>query len=60
MPEIAYLVRAGTDDIQELKDLRGRQVAVMEGDNAEEFLQREDGGITIQTTASFEETLAQL
>ncbi|MCF8105593.1 MAG: transporter substrate-binding domain-containing protein [Desulfohalobiaceae bacterium] len=56
----AIVVRAGTDDIQDLEDLRGRRVAVMEGDNAEEFLRREDRGLEIRTTRTFEEALRQL
>ncbi|MFW5989373.1 MAG: transporter substrate-binding domain-containing protein [Desulfosudaceae bacterium] len=56
----AIVVRDGTDDIQDLDDLRGRTVTVMEGDNAEEFLRRRDRGIEIQTTATFEEALKEL
>lgn len=56
----AIVVRAGTHDISNLTDLTGRQVAVMKGDNAEEFLRREDRGITIHTTTSFEEALSEL
>ncbi|MFO8050042.1 MAG: transporter substrate-binding domain-containing protein [Desulfosudaceae bacterium] len=56
----AIVVRDGTDDIQDLNDLRGRTAAVMKGDNAEEFLRRRDRGIEIQTTATFEEALQEL
>ena len=56
----AIVVRKGTTDIQDLKDLEGRQVVVMKGDNAEEFLRREDRGIDIVTTASFDEALQAL
>ena len=56
----AIVVRAGTTDIQDLGDLRGRQVAVMQGDNAEEFLQREDRGFEIHTTLTFDEALHDL
>ena len=56
----AIVVRAGTSDIQVLSDLRGRSVAVMKGDTAEEFLHREKQGIQIHTTATFEEALRQL
>ena len=56
----AIVVRAGTEGIESLNDLRGRTVAVMRGDNAEEFLRREDRGFTIQTTATFEQALREL
>ena len=56
----AIVVRTDTTGIQDLKDLRGRRVAVMKGDNAEEFLLREDRGITIHTTTTFVEALREL
>ncbi len=56
----AIVVRTGTTDIRDLGDLRGRQVAVMKDDNAEEFLRRKDRGIKIHTTATFEEALSEL
>ena len=56
----ALVVRSGTSDIHSLDDLRGRTVAVMKGDNAEEFLRREDRGIKIFTTPTFEDALYQL
>lgn len=56
----AIVVENQNTDIQTLSDLRGQQVAVMRGDNAEEFLQREDRGIAIQTLDTFEEALQQL
>ncbi|MGM0492526.1 MAG: transporter substrate-binding domain-containing protein [Armatimonadota bacterium] len=56
----AIVVRDDETDIQRLEDLTGRQVAVMEGDNAEEFLRREDRGIEIRTTATFDQALRQL
>ncbi len=56
----AIVVRKGTSGINTLADLKGRQVAVMEGDNAEEFLHRQDRGITIVTTSSFEKALTEL
>jgi PAS domain S-box-containing protein len=56
----AIVVRKGTTDIQRLGDLQGRRVAVMKGDNAEEFLRREDRGIDIHTTTTFEEALREL
>ncbi|MEW6080043.1 MAG: transporter substrate-binding domain-containing protein [Thermodesulfobacteriota bacterium] len=56
----AIVVREGTTDIHVLDDLRDRSVAVMKGDNAEEFLRREDRGVDIHTTVSFEEALREL
>ena len=56
----AIVVRQGTTGIRDLGDLRGRQVAVMQGDNAEEFLRRENRGIEIHTTATFGEALRRL
>lgn len=41
----AIVVRSETTDIESMSDLRGREVAVMNGDNAEEFLRREDRGL---------------
>lgn len=56
----AIVVRDDSFDIRELGDLRGRTVAVMKGDNAEEFLRREDRGVDIKATATFEEALHEL
>ena len=56
----AIVVRSDTKDIQTLADLEGRRVAVMQGDNAEEFLRREDRGILVHTTATFEQALDEL
>ncbi|UTF51846.1 transporter substrate-binding domain-containing protein [Desulfomicrobium sp. ZS1] len=56
----AIVTRSGTKDIQSLTDLRGRRVAVMRGDNAEEFLRREERGILIQTTPTYEQALQEL
>jgi len=56
----AIVVRQNTTDIRDLADLQGRQVAVMKGDNTEEFLRRENRGIEIHTTATFEEALREL
>ena len=50
----AIVVRKDNEGIRSLGDLRGRQVAVMKGDNAEEFLRREDRGIQFRTTTTFE------
>jgi len=56
----AIVVRNSETDIRDLADLRGRRVAVMKGDSAEEFLRREDRGIEIQTTPTFEIALRDL
>ena len=56
----AIVVREDTTDVFDLNDLRGRQVAVMKGDNAEEFLRRQDRKIKIHTTATFEDALREL
>ncbi len=56
----AIVVRADNADLQGMADLRDRSVAVMKGDNAEEFLRREDRGIRIHTTATFDEALREL
>jgi len=56
----AIVVRSGTEDIRSLADLKGRRVAVMSGDNAEEFLRREERGILIQTAPTFEQALHEL
>jgi ABC-type amino acid transport substrate-binding protein len=56
----AIVVRQDTTDIQDISDLSGRQVAVMKGDNAEEFVRRKDYGFTIHTTATFEDALREL
>ncbi len=49
----AIVVRHDTEDVHTLADLRGRRVGVMGGDNAEEFLRREERGIEIVTTTTF-------
>ncbi|ACL04211.1 multi-sensor hybrid histidine kinase [Desulfatibacillum aliphaticivorans] len=56
----AIVVRKGEAGIRDLKDLKGREVAVMKSDNAEEFLRREDCGAIIHTTDTFEQALSEL
>ncbi len=56
----AIVVRQGTRGMSTLADLKGREVAVMDGDNAEEFLKRQDRGINIHTTPTFEAALREL
>jgi ABC-type amino acid transport substrate-binding protein/two-component sensor histidine kinase len=54
------VVRADETAIRTLDDLAGRRVAVMDGDNAEEFLRRIDTGAEIVTTDTFEVALKEL
>lgn len=54
------LVRNNETGIRSLKDLQGKQVAVMAGDNAEEFLRRNTLDATVITTTSFEDALREL
>jgi len=56
----AIIVRDGETGIHSLADLAGRQVAVMRGDNAEEFVRRVNLGATIVTTETFERALREL
>ncbi|MCF8038289.1 MAG: transporter substrate-binding domain-containing protein [Desulfohalobiaceae bacterium] len=56
----SIVVRQDQTGIHNLGDLRGRRVAVMKADNAEEFLRREDRGIDIHTTPTFETALREL
>jgi PAS domain S-box-containing protein len=56
----AIVVQAGVTGITGLDDLKGRKVAVMLGDNAEEFLRREERGIEIHTAPTFEAALTAL
>ncbi|MCF8064348.1 MAG: transporter substrate-binding domain-containing protein [Desulfarculaceae bacterium] len=56
----AIVVRNDETGIRDLGDLRGRRVAVMKGDNAEEFLRRVERGINIHTTPTFEIALQEL
>lgn len=55
------VVREDTTGILSLADLAGRQVAVMRGDNAEEFLRRVNlADINIVTTRTFDDALREL
>ena len=56
----AIVVRQGTEKVRNLSDLAGKQVAVMKGDNAEEFLRREKRDFHIVTTRTFEDALREL
>lgn len=54
------LVREDDTRIRSLEDLKGMQVAVMAGDNAEEFLHRTKLGATIVPRPSFEQAMQEL
>ncbi|MGM0566365.1 MAG: transporter substrate-binding domain-containing protein [Bacteroidota bacterium] len=56
----AVFVRKGNTGIQSLEDLRGKEIAVMKGDNAEEFVRRENLSDKIVTTKTFEEAFRKL
>ncbi|MBN1829535.1 MAG: transporter substrate-binding domain-containing protein [Deltaproteobacteria bacterium] len=56
----AVFVREGTSGINTLEDLQNREIAVMKGDNAEEFVQREKISKNIFTTHTFEEAFKEL
>lgn len=56
----AIVVREGTNDVRDLQDLSGRKVAVMRGDNAEEFLRRNKPNFNIINTSTFEDALCGL
>jgi ABC-type amino acid transport substrate-binding protein len=56
----ALFVRQDTTDIQTLDDLKGKRVAVMKGDNAEEYVRRVRLSEHIITTGSFEEAFQML
>ncbi len=54
------VVREDREDIRTTADLRGRQVAVLQGDNAEEYLRRSNLGAVIIPLPSFEQALQEL
>ena len=54
------VVREDNTKIRGLADLKGMQVAVMAGDNAEEYLRRVDPGAQIVARPSFETALREL
>ncbi|MBN2337640.1 MAG: transporter substrate-binding domain-containing protein [Acidobacteria bacterium] len=56
----AIVVGAAETGIARLEDLIGRRVAVMNGDNAEEFLRRTGLGIHIRPLPTFETALEEL
>lgn len=56
----AVFVRKGTTGIASLEDLKDKEIAVMKGDNAEEFVRREQISDKIFTTHTFEEAFREL
>ena len=54
------VVRTDRSDINSVADLSGKRVAVMKGDNAEEYVQRIDLDAEITTTDTFKDALVQL
>ncbi len=56
----AIVVRDDDRRIKGIGDLKGRRVAVMKGDNAEEFLRRTHPEIDLHTTDTFVDALKQL
>ena len=56
----AIVVREENEDIKELADLKNKEVAVMAGDNAEEFVRRSKIAMDIKTAPTFTKALKQL
>ncbi|MFC1748099.1 transporter substrate-binding domain-containing protein [Pseudomonadota bacterium] len=56
----AVFVRDDETGIETVRDLQGRRVGVMHGDNAEEFMRRESLTDQLITTTSFEEAMRKL
>ncbi|PIQ08395.1 MAG: hypothetical protein COW71_12120 [Ignavibacteriales bacterium CG18_big_fil_WC_8_21_14_2_50_31_20] len=56
----AIFVKEGTLDIDSLEDLKGKTISVMKGDNAEEFILRENISKTVISTHTFEEAFHML
>ncbi|MFW5821161.1 MAG: transporter substrate-binding domain-containing protein [Bacteroidota bacterium] len=56
----AIFVRDGTRDINSLEDLKNKEILVMEGDNAEEFVRRNNISGKIFTTNTFKEAFHKL
>jgi two-component system sensor histidine kinase EvgS len=54
------VTRSDESGIRTLEDLRGKEVALMSGDNAEEFIRRADIGAKIVTKETFTEALNAL
>ncbi len=56
----AIVVREGEFGIRGVSDLKGKRVAVLQGDNAEEYLHRARLGAVVVPRPSFEEALQEL
>ncbi len=56
----AVFVRNGTTGISSVEDLRQKEVVVMKGDNAEEFVRRENITTKIFTTPTFDNAFIKL
>ena len=56
----ALFIRNDNEQIRSVEDLQGRRIAVMKGDNAEEYTRRAALSDRILTTASFEEAFQLL
>ncbi|MFA6687690.1 MAG: transporter substrate-binding domain-containing protein, partial [Desulfuromonas sp.] len=56
----SIVVRTDRSDINSVADLSGKRVAVMQGDNAEEYVQRINLDAEITTTDTFKDALVQL
>ncbi len=56
----AVVIRTGTAGIRSFDDLTGKRVAVLQGDNLEEYVQRVRLVATITATESYETALRQL
>lgn len=56
----AIFVRKNTNDIHALADLRDKEILVMKGDIAEEFVRREQVSDFIVTTTTFDEAFLKL
>ena len=54
------VVRKETNDIRKVEDLRGRRIGVMAGDNAEEFMHREQLTEELVSTRTYKEALQRL
>ena len=54
------VVRSDNRDITSMADLAGKQVAVMKGDNAEEFLRRAHPEVNVSTALTFDQALLAL
>jgi PAS domain S-box-containing protein len=54
----AIVVQEQNETVSVMNDLRGKTVAVLAGDNAEEYIRRNEFGLNLITTSSYEDALA--